>query len=243
MLELLSFEDLIGYDNTKSKELFLIDGNNYIKFLYQNYTSGKVLLSSFLDNYYYSYPEAKWFWDGEGYKERIQAIYPGYKAKRKYQEDYQFFLFRQKIVEDPRFEYAKRVPGEEADTQIRDYIVDNEIKEGCIFSSDADLLQLRKYGDFKFPYVRNTSKFLKMDHIDLAVYKTLVGDSSDNISGLKGFGEKAFSKLTRKQVEIIYKGLLEGSEFSNFSGVGEKLEGLLDDNFDEMIKIFNIVHL
>lgn len=238
-LSTLTSKSVFGSSITKEKELFLIDGNNYLKFLYSSYTSGSVLLKDFIDNFCRDYSSAKWFWDGEGYKERIQALYPRYKANRKYEKDYEYYSFREKITSDSRFEFHKRVPLEEADTQIRDFIVSNRIKKGCIFSSDADLLQLKKYGDFKFPYVHNRSPFKDFDPLHLCVYKVLVGDASDNIGGLEKFGPKAFSLLTDDEIMNIYNFFKKGEPLN----INDKVKEKILSNKEILKIVFNIVHL
>ncbi len=90
--------------------------------------------------------------------------------------------------------------------------------EGLIISSDKDLLQLiteevgmklLKQKD----YIRYTLTSFKdewgIDPINIIDLKALMGDSSDNIPGVKGIGEKTALKLLReyKTLDNIYKNI------------------------------------
>ena len=80
---------------------------------------------------------------------------------------------------------------------------------GTIISSDKDLLKLLKSKD----YVRYTEESFKeewgIDPINIIDLKALMGDSSDNIKGVKGIGEKGALKLLHeyKTLDGIYENI------------------------------------
>ena len=89
---------------------------------------------------------------------------------------------------------------------------------GTIISSDKDLLQLvTKTVNIKLlkskDYIRYTEKSFKeewgIDPINIIDLKALMGDSSDNIKGVKGIGEKGALKLLHeyKTLDGIYQNI------------------------------------
>lgn len=137
-------------------------------------------------------------WDGFKSLEARRKIYPAYKEKRN-KPGNDFFesqkLF-QKILEFSAATQVK-VDGYEGDdvvaaiaTRYRDYC------DISISSNDGDLWQLG------LPMDRE--KFPEEPH-RVALYKTMVGDPSDNIGGAKGFGKGAWAKLTNPQKDMLHQ--------------------------------------
>ena len=96
------------------------------------------------------------------------------------------------------------------------YCEDDDNYDGTIISSDKDLLQLiSKHVDIKLlkqkDYIRYNMDTFKeaygIDPINIIDLKALMGDSSDNIPGVKGIGEKTALKLlkTYKTLDGIYE--------------------------------------
>lgn len=109
--------------------------------------------------------------------------------------------------------------------------------DSTIISSDKDLLQLINFEtDVKLlkqtGYIRFNEKSFKeeygIDPINIIDLKALMGDSSDNIPGVKGIGEKTALKLLReyKTIENLYDNIesIKGS-------VHDKLVTYKDDAF------------
>ena len=96
--------------------------------------------------------------------------------------------------------------------------IPNDNYEGLIVSSDKDLLQLiSKQVEIKLlkskDYIRYNEKSFKeewgIDPINIIDLKALMGDSSDNIPGVKGIGEKTALKLLHdyKTLDGIYENI------------------------------------
>lgn len=152
-----------------------------------------------------------WVFDGPNALERRRKLYPDYKVKRDRETPtingaYEFIrAIREDLLPHCENTLTVIMPGWEADDIIAHLI---EVYSGLssvttieLYSNDGDFLQLK--GD-------NVPKLKIMDTIKLAelvqpkdirLYKTLVGDSSDNIPGLKGFGDKAFASLSYSLID------------------------------------------
>jgi hypothetical protein len=127
-------------------------------------------------------------WDGDGSRKPRQKIFAGYKAKRP------------PLAEDLRAQFdlleslatlttatTIKVDGYEADDVLAHMANEWKVGPVVIYSSDRDLLQIpnvRLDGDNK----------LKCERRYLRLYKATVGDPSDCIPGIPGFGEKTFNE-------------------------------------------------
>ncbi len=157
-----------------------------------------------------------------GKKTFRSELYPEYKANRKEApEDLkpQFPLIRN-AVEAMNLKYVE-VEGFEADDIIATYskIIEKNGGKSIIISSDKDLMQLVKNGITEF-YDPMKNKFIKEEDVEqkfgvkphqVKDFLSILGDSSDNIPGIKGIGEKGASELLNKfhTLENIYEKLSE----------------------------------
>tara|TARA_B100000745_G_scaffold297448_1_gene244412 strand:- start:136 stop:1125 length:990 start_codon:yes stop_codon:yes gene_type:complete len=82
----------------------------------------------------------------------------------------------------------------EADDLIAEYVESNKGEQITIFSTDGDMYQFLKYN---FITLHNFSTIVTRQEVEEKIglpihkyvsWKTLVGDSSDNLPGMKGFG-------------------------------------------------------
>jgi len=126
--------------------------------------------------------------------ERLQLL-PEYKGNRVYEKDDNFISQRRKIIEimasDMPVVVANHLNHECDD--ILAHLVKKHAKLGddvTVVSTDTDFLQLANTVDGYKQYdpIRKAYKILP-EH-DYISWKALVGDSSDNISGFKGIGNK-----------------------------------------------------
>jgi DNA polymerase-1 len=146
---------------------------------------------------------------GNSFRRKID---PEYKTNRKekntkdpFNEDFK----RQKeiilkIIEKSLPVYTLKYKGYEADDLIAMIckIASNDVNI-VVWSNDRDLVQLQQ----KFRNVRiwnpRTKNFFNNPGYDLVLYKSLVGDRSDNIKGVGGIGHKTAAKVMNSQTEFI----------------------------------------
>lgn len=131
-----------------------------------------------------------WVFDGHGHNKRRQEIYPAYKGHRTPPAANifaQIKLFKELVRHSPAA--LIEVVGWEADD-----VIGTLARKGApmtIHTNDLDYAQL-----LKLPNVTlNGVKTKDIDPRWLPLYKALVGDPSDNISGIPGFGPKAWLDL------------------------------------------------
>ena len=125
-------------------------------------------------------------WDGKDSRKRRRRIYEGYKSKRPpLAEDIrQQFELLEALLHLTSVTSIK-VDGFEADDVIAHLAAEWKVGPVLVYSTDRDLLQL--------PNVRlDGDNSIKCERRYLRLYKTLVGDPSDAIPGIPGFGEKTF---------------------------------------------------
>ncbi|MDE2105560.1 MAG: hypothetical protein KGL39_50505 [Patescibacteria group bacterium] len=140
-----------------------------------------------------------WCWDGAGAKAYRQAIYPNYKANRVPQPDgvWKTIQMMQDVLKHTKA-LQVTMAGYEADDLIAHFAKDTAPEKVLIHSIDRDLSALfndRVSGTFDPP------KGVAPGEVQL--YKLCVGDNSDNIKGIPGFGEKTWQLV--KEL-----GMLEG---------------------------------
>ena len=109
--------------------------------------------------------------------------------------------------------------GYEADDLIASLVElsKNQSIPSCIVSSDKDLMQLLTYKNTymfdamksKDIYPKDVKEKLGVDPKNVTDYLALVGDSSDNIPGVKGIGPKSAASLIEEwgSLEAIYKNI------------------------------------
>jgi 5'-3' exonuclease len=150
------------------------------------------------------------FWDGDSNSSVRKSIYPQYKANRRQDMNeykYESYLYQKSRIKQYLEEIFVRqveMHDNEADDLIAYYCQMTTDEEIIIFSSDKDLTQL--ISDKVSVYSPNSKQYFKqgdmitinkiqIPHYNVLLCKILTGDSSDNISGIEGLGEKTLVKL------------------------------------------------
>ena len=130
--------------------------------------------------------------DGKYGNSLRKGMHPTYKAKRKAADSSIYAgitFFKELLVDAPKNVLRAEKQGWEADDLIANLVTTFKnagMKDVQIISTDKDYTQL---GVPTLATPKTEAKWVRL-------YKTLVGDSSDNIPGLKGFGEKSWEKLS-----------------------------------------------
>jgi 5'-3' exonuclease len=186
----------------------IVDANNYFR---RGFEAGKAVSTLApqlnLDTTFYVF-------DGKFGTAKRKALYPNYKAKRDTQTptDNGFFTYlstiREELLPNCYNCIILQVDGYEADDIIAALATHfgDQQKPVLIHSNDADFQSLLN------DYVSITDRSKKLAHVepkDIRLYKTLVGDSSDNISGIPLLGNTWWAKLD-EVVKTKWIELLEG---------------------------------
>jgi len=167
----------------------------------------------------------------DGYPKKRMQMSPDYKGTREYHDKDNFRAQRKKSVsmvkESVPF-LVMRHPEMEADDVIADLVLRKlpAHDEKIICSSDTDFIQLCQVegNDVKL-YNPIKKDFRDPPEYPYAEWKALRGDSADNISGLKGIGNKRATSL-----------LTEEGAFEAFFTKKPELRSQYDNNL-EMIEL------
>lgn len=186
------------------REILIYDMNNWVRVKMAESMGGASLFTLWQELIANSMKKTFIFcvFDGKNSRKKRKEIYPEYKARRKpadqsiydgmkfFKELLIYAPFNVKTIEVPEYEADDVIASISANLCEPDDKVD-------IVSTDRDLTQLRKLsnvGTLKEPVVE--PKWVK-------TYKMLVGDPSDNIPGVRGFGEGAWEKLSNYTKDFL----------------------------------------
>ncbi|QZX49342.1 5'-3' exonuclease [Mycoplasma sp. E35C] len=159
-----------------------------------------------------------------GQKTDRAKVFEGYKATRKKPAD---GLIEQLIAIQDGLKFlgfkVLSSPGIEADDLVGSFsVLANKHNIKCdVYSSDQDIYQLVNQNTTMYQFVKGVSVFKEINDqnfaehfhglkpLDVIEYKALVGDSSDNIPGVKGIGIKTAIELIKqhKNIEGLYANL------------------------------------
>ncbi len=230
------------------KKIVLIDGNNLMfRSYYATAYSGNVMKNSkgFPTNALYGFasminkiideekPEyiAVAFDIGINFRKKEYSFYKEGRVKTPDELKLQMPVAR-RLLEAMGIKYLELEPYEADDiigTLVKRVALDKDF-DATIISSDKDLLQLINFEtDIKLlkqtGYIRYNEKSFFADYgidpIKIIDLKALMGDSSDNIPGVKGVGEKTALKLLQ--------------EYSTLEGIYENIDKIKGSVHDKLI--------
>jgi 5'-3' exonuclease len=153
-----------------------------------------------------------WVWDGYRHNERRQEIYPRYKTNREPAAENifaQIGLWKEVLALSPATQIT--VHGWEADDVIST-LTRRFARRGIptrIHSNDMDYAQLGHYPSVTLVGVDSKGVHGRW----VALYKAMVGDTSDHIAGIPGFGPKRWLEMEDHWPQIeraIIQGTPEG---------------------------------
>lgn len=228
----------------------IIDGNNQF-FLNMSRALNAQDLARRCFELHQGYDIVYWIFDGLDSRKPRRDLYPAYKeTTARIKNNRQNDPRRYELLNNfKREDLPKRggcikleIPFFEADDIIRKLItiLSDGINHITISSNDADLLNLTTFKNViqpqaKLPATCETAA-------DIPFYKALVGDSSDNIKGLKGFGEKAWENLDSLDFEIIKQLLLSGEDYHDgLNFIDQKLKDKLKKSWSEVKLAYQLV--
>jgi hypothetical protein len=151
---------------------------------------------------------AIWCWDAPHSRQRRQSLYPKYKANRKPHPD-NIWPMIDLIKETLQHTNAIQVmaAGYEADDVIATLVRQNPSVRKLIHSTDRDLAQL-------FDHQTSATFETKIAPSDIRLYKTCVGDPSDNITGIPGFGKQTWETTCKAELEQMISSVILGGDWA-----------------------------
>ncbi len=197
----------------------LYDARNYYRVLLERDITG-LAPRTVLDQMNHLEEPAIWVWDGATGNKLRREIYPEYKLKRTPPSKDIFAGFKQmqEILKHTAVIQIE-VPGYEADdviAQIARHYADERIG---IYSNDWDFAQLQAQFSGRI-FIGAKQKTSVPDKL-VRHYKALVGDSSDNIPGVKGFGQKTWDSLGEKAIENLMYDIIYDNPIEEMPGLSK----------------------
>lgn len=196
------------------KKINIIDGNNQF-FINMSRALNSQDLARRCFELHHGFDIVYWVFDGMDSRKHRRDKFPDYKvtvSREKNKADtHRYELLRNFKREDIPAKggiLLIEVPFYEADDVIRK-LVNFHADGDCLItisSNDVDLTYLTKYKGVTQPQAKIPKGCKTPDEVP--IYKTLVGDSGDNIKGLKGFGEAAWEKLSEGDLRLITSSLV-----------------------------------
>lgn len=173
--------------------------------------------------------------DGRGCNNLRRTLYPEYKAKRKLPTD-NFFenlaFFKEILHYAPKNVGVVEREGFEGDDVIYTIAKMMQPAEVTIMSTDKDLTAIPNAVN---PLVSKPLCERKYVHL----YKALVGDTSDNIKGVHGFGKRSWEILSTNEKDLLVKffenGLSENDAI-NCSVINPKVWSLIQKTDEQMLR-------
>ena len=176
----------------------LYDGNNFYRIKLESLIGQQAPRQILSDVWEDSEDTHIFVWDAIGGSQWRKDRYPEYKAKRKPTPENIFAsidLLKSALSHTAAVQVC--VPDYEGDDVIAAVVAESEGSSIAILSNDYDFEQLRT--SQVFPGCRSKDDVLPSE---VLLYKMLVGDTSDNIKGIPGFGDVAWRNLQRSKFGI-----------------------------------------
>lgn len=187
----------------------IFDGNNYYRRLIEANKTGLTAREVLTDTFNCQDVQV-WVWDGANGNGRRRALYPDYKSHRQpVRTDIYAGFDVVKSVLKWTSAFQIEVPGYEGDDVIatlsqRYAAAGNEV---AVYSTDFDFIQLTG----RYPSHIFCGAKLK-DHVSgdlVRHYKCWVGDSSDHIRGIPGFGDVTWRRTDKSFIREATEAILE----------------------------------
>lgn len=133
-------------------------------------------------------------WDAPGGSAWRKEIVKSYKAGRSHHKALQDAIQIGKSIAEELMITNVEIDGAEADDTI--YALCRELDgENIVISRDHDMIQIVQTGFAKRVFDPVSKKDLEIPSYDIVDFKALVGDSSDNIPGVKNIGPSKAIKI------------------------------------------------
>lgn len=203
------------------RRIQIIDGNNQF-FLNMSRAANAQDLARRCFELHQGFDIVYWVFDGLDSRKPRRDLYPEYKvtpAREKHRTDtgrYDLLKnFKHKQLPERGGVIVVEIPFIEADDIIRKLATFFSSQPNHwvnIASNDVDLFELTALKGVTQPQAKLPS--CCENPAQIPIYKTLVGDTSDNIKGLKGFGDAAWLKLSPNDLALITLFLKSGLDMN-----------------------------
>jgi len=226
----------------------IIDGNNQF-FINMSRALNAQDLARRCFELHRGYDIVYWTFDGLDSRKPRRDLYAGYKdtaSRQKAKTDtnrYELLKnFKHRDLPAEGGVIVLEIPFFEADDVIRKLVMHHANGDNLITisSNDADLLNLTQYKGVTQPQAKLPA-VCPHPHL-IPIYRTLVGDTGDNIKGLKGFGESAWAKLSEGDLRLITSCLINKIPINEDSVMDdEKLKAKLIEHWDSVALWYKLV--
>ncbi|MDR3436476.1 hypothetical protein [Telmatospirillum sp.] len=184
--------------------LNIFDANSWVRRFLEADSSG-LPIRNLVTDANISNDVSVYVWDGKGGNDRRRKLFPGYKANRTPPAEN---IFATMNLARKAFRHSKaiqvQVAGYEGDDVIAalvgQYATTTEV---AIWSTDRDLYALCATPGVTHPTVTNPKTTPEL----IRLYKATVGDPSDHIPGIKGFGAKTWEGCDKENLQGWYRGV------------------------------------
>ena len=213
--------------------MILIDTNNTFRAFSEKCSSG-LPLREYFEQAFYNPADQVFVFDGPNALERRRSIFPGYKVGRQKASD-NFYLHLEILRELLSHSRAVtiRMKGWEADDIIAH--IAQDVQGGIIIdSTDKDFLSLVS-DRVSVP----KAEMKGVAACDIPLYKVLVGDPSDKIPGIPGFGQKSWAGLTQEN-KRFWKIVLSGGPIQDDLGLKGSHQKWAEDNIG-LLRAYNTI--
>lgn len=187
--------------------IHLYDANNVLQRTMNTIGTGHISLRSwYLRMQSGRQGEHIWVWDGHKHNDRRRQVYPEYKANRTPPAENVFAhiqLFKQLVLLTPASRII--VDGWEADDVIATLAMNlcPEVQV-TVHTNDMDYAQL-EHPNIRLNGVNTKGVPARM----VPLYKAVVGDPSDNIAGIPGFGAKTWATFLF-HAPLVFEAFMQG---------------------------------
>lgn len=225
----------------------IYDGNNYYRRALEGDPSGFAPRQVFHEMGRATEPTI-WVWDGMRGNERRRELFPDYKANRfgrVLTDVYAAFDFMRDLLTYTNV-IQIQVPGYEGDDVVAALARQQAAcgEQVGIFSADFDFLQLSaEYPKHIFCGCtpKATDIVVKPEHV--RVFKVAVGDPSDNIPGIKGFGAQSWTNNDPDQLSAAIARWLKNGVYDDDHALDlyPRTKNWLKDNIPQLQIFWDIV--
>jgi hypothetical protein len=220
----------------------IVDAHNYISRVFEKDLSGRAPRNIINDMLTHRGEPVIWVWDSPGAKATRQRILPCYKSKRLPPPENIWpiiSLIKESLQHTPVLQIE--VPRFEADDVIATLVRKFPHEKKFIVSNDADLRQLLVVPNTEIE-AKEPAFAVQPQHIRL--FKTCVGDPSDNIGGVPGFGRKTWTDVNKVLLAKMLDDFFAGNDPQwEQLGIPKRCINWIKDNRTALREVWTVVGL